>query len=45
MTFETAALLGMGLVVIWGGLALLLAFKPWRKTHPHWDDAHHSSRH
>ena len=32
MTFEIAALLGMGLVVLWGGIALLLAFKPWKKT-------------
>ena len=43
MTFEFAALLGMGLVLLWGGLALLLAFKPWRKTHSNWDEIHHPS--
>ncbi|MEI6746404.1 MAG: hypothetical protein WCL34_10610 [Methylococcaceae bacterium] len=42
MTFEFAALLGMGLVVLWGGIALLLAFKPWKKTQADWD-AHHVS--
>jgi hypothetical protein len=43
MTFEFAALLGMGLVALWGGIALLLAFKPWKKTQPHWDEVHHPS--
>jgi hypothetical protein len=43
MTFEFAALLGMGLVLLWGGIALLLAFKPWKKTHTNWEEAHHSS--
>jgi hypothetical protein len=42
MTFEFAALLGMGLVVLWGGIALLLAFKPWRKTAATWDKVHPS---
>ena len=43
MTFEAAALLGMGLVVLWGGIALLLAFKPLKKTQTNWDEAHHIS--
>lgn len=42
MTFEFAALLGMGLVLLWGGLALLLAFKPWKKLHSAWDKVHPS---
>jgi hypothetical protein len=43
MTFEFAALLGMGLVVLWGGIALLLAFKPWKKTQTNWNEVHHPS--
>ena len=45
MTFEIAALLGMGLVVLWGGIALLLAFKPWKKTQVNWDEINHSPHH
>ena len=33
MTLEIGALMGMGLVVLWGGIVLLLAFKPWKKNH------------
>ena len=43
MTFEFAALLGMGLVVLWDGIALLLAFKPWKKPQTNWDGLHHVS--
>ena len=41
MTLEVAAFIGMGLIVLWGGVVLLLALKPWKKTKSHWDDAHH----
>ena len=43
MTLDIAALIGMGLVVFWGGIVLLLAYKPWKKTHVHWDKVNHSS--
>lgn len=35
MTIETAALLGMGLIALWGMLALLLAIKSAKIKHDH----------